>query len=83
MGDRAVVTLNLMKRRELHDIDVPLDINASELIQGLNSAFDLGLTVDDNTQCYVAVENPIVLMHGRKTLAEYGVMNGSIINIMG
>ena len=83
MSDRAVVTLNLIRRHELHDIDVPLDINASELLQGLNSAYGLGLVVDDNTQCFVAAENPIVLMHGRKTLAEYGIMNGSIINIVG
>jgi uncharacterized ubiquitin-like protein YukD len=83
MKDRAIVTLNLMRRHELHDIDVPLDINASELLEGLNVAYKLGLKIDDSSRCYIAVENPLVLIHGRKTLAEYGVMNGSIINIAG
>lgn len=80
-GDRAVVTLNLVRRRETHDIDVPLDINASELLEALNQAYGLGLDVSESARCYVKSENPIALMHGRKTLGEYGIMNGSIINI--
>lgn len=81
MGDRAVVTLNLVRRHELHDLDVPLDINASELLEALNVAYELGINIDDSAACYVKTENPIALLHGRKTLREYGIMNGSIINI--
>lgn len=81
MEKRAIVTLNLMRRRATYDIDVPLDINASDLLEGLNAAFNLGLDVSDSSNCYVKAENPTVLMHGRRTLGEYGIMNGSIINI--
>lgn len=81
MEKRAVVTLNLIRRRETYDIDIPLDINASELLEGLNAAFDLGVDVTDSANCYVKAENPIVLLHGRRTLGEYGIMNGSIINV--
>jgi uncharacterized ubiquitin-like protein YukD len=81
LDNRAVVTLNLAQRNEIHDLDIPLDINASELLEALNSAFGLGINVDDSAACFVKTENPIALLHGRKTLREYGLMNGSIINI--
>lgn len=80
-ADRAVVTLNLMRRGETRDIDVPLDINASELLEALDSAYGLGIDVSDSSEVFVKAENPIALLHGRKTLGEYGIMNGSIINI--
>lgn len=81
MENRAVVHLNLARRGESCDIDIPLDINASELLAGLNQAFNLGIDTEDSAQCYVKSENPIRLIHGRKTLAEYGVMTGSVINV--
>ena len=81
MGKRAVVRLYLAKRDEWHDIDVPLDINASELMEGLNEAFGLGYLPEAVADCYVKAENPTVLMHGRKTLGQYGIMDGSAINI--
>lgn len=83
MNDRAVVLLNIERTGEVHDIDIPLDINASELLEGLNQAFDLGINTEDNTRCYIKTENPIALLHGRKTLKEYGIFDGSIINITG
>ena len=81
MENRAVVILNLEERGETYDIDIPLDLTASELLEGLSTAFSLGIDVDDAVQCYVKVENPVAFMHGRKSLAEFGVMNGSIITI--
>lgn len=81
MANRAVLTLNFVKKGEQYDIDVPLDINASELLEGLNKAYNLGIDTEDTTKCYVKTENPIALLHGKKTLEQYGLMNGSIINI--
>lgn len=81
MEQRAVVHVNFVKRGMDVDLDVPLDINAGELLMGLNQAYGLGLDVDDSAQCYVKTENPIRLVHGRKTLAEYGIMTGSVINL--
>lgn len=81
MEARAVIQLNLVKRGETLDIDVPLEITAGELIQGLNEAYELGLNTEDVTRCYVKAENPIALMHGKKTLADYGIMSGSTINV--
>lgn len=81
MAKRAVIQLNLLKRGETYDVDIPLDINAGELLEALNEAYSLGLATDDASQCYVKTENPIALLHGRKTLEQYGIMNGSIVNI--
>lgn len=81
MAARAVVQLNLLTRGESLDVDVPLSITAGELLQGLNEAYDLGLDTDDASQCYLKAENPVVLMHGRRTLGEFGIMDGSIINV--
>lgn len=81
MQARAVVQVNLIKRGESFDVDVPLDITASELLAGLNEAYDLGINTDDAAQCYLKAENPIALLHGSKTLGDYGIMNDSIINV--
>lgn len=81
MATRAVVQLNLLARGESLDVDVPLTITAGELLQGLNEAYDLGLDTEDASQCYLKAENPVVLMHGRRTLGEFGIMDGSIINV--
>ena len=81
MSERAMVILNIIPWKKMYDIDIPLDINASELLEGLSSAYNLGIDTEDVTKCYIKCENPIVLMHGKKTLAEYGIRCGSIINI--
>lgn len=81
MEKRVVIRLNLAQRHEWHDVDIPLDLNASELLEGLNAAYKLGLSADAVADCYVKAENPVVLMHGKKTLGQYGIMDGSIINI--
>lgn len=81
MATRAVVQLNLLARGESLDVDVPLTITAGELLQGLNEACHLGLDTEDASQCYLKAENPVVLMHGRRTLGEFGIMDGSIINV--
>lgn len=81
MAQRATVIVNLVKRSQKFDLDIPLDITAGELLEGLNQAYGLGIDTDDPTNLYVKAENPVILLHGQKTLAQSGIMNGSIINI--
>lgn len=81
MTRRCVVHLNLVRQSRIIDIDVPLDINAKEFLEGISQAYSLDIDTEDASQCYVKSENPTRLMHGRKTLGEYGIMDGSIINI--
>ena len=75
--ERAVIyfTMRLKngKKREV-DLDVPLTITANELVVGLNSA--------DIKHCFLKAENPIALLRGNKTLADYKVMNGTRITFV-
>lgn len=79
MRDRIVVQFYRTDTKSTVDVEIPLDITASELILGLDQAFSLNINIEDAKDCYLASENPIAFLHGNKTLREYGLRNGSII----
>ncbi len=78
--DKAIVIFNNCSQNTSVDIEIPLDITAMELVVGLNVAYILGIDTTDIKSCYLRAENPIALLRGDKTLAQYGIHNGSIIN---
>lgn len=78
--DKAIIIFNNAKLNTTVDIEIPLNITATELVIGLNSAYDLGIDISDIKNCYLKAENPIALLRGNKTLAQFGIRNGSIIN---
>lgn len=78
--DVAIVVFNIVKRRYTVDLEVPLDITANELVVALNSAYELGIDTTDVKNCFLKAERPIALLRGNKTLGEYGIRNGSVIN---
>lgn len=80
MNNTAIVILNIHKRNMTVDMEIPLDISANELVMALNSVYDLGIDTSDIKNCYLKSENPIALLKGNKTLADFGIRNGSIIN---
>ena len=77
--EKAIIVFNNIKLNTSVDIEVPLDITATELVIGLNAAYDLGIDTSDIKNCYLKAENPIALLRGNKTLDQYGIRNGSII----
>lgn len=79
-NDTAIVIFNIKKRNFTVDLEVPLNISANELVMALNTAYDLGIDITDIKNCYLKAENPIALLKGNKTLAEFGLRNGSVIN---
>lgn len=79
--DKATVILRIFSRRFETDLELPLDISANELVTALNSSYDLGMDVSDVKNCYLKSENPIALLKGNKPLYEFGVHNGTIINV--
>lgn len=79
-GDTAIVILNITKRNFTADLEIPLNISANELVVALNAAYDLEIDTTDIKNCYLKAERPIVLLKGDKTLAEFGVRNGTVIN---
>lgn len=78
--ETAIIILNIVQRKFTVDIEVPLDISANDLVNGLNIAYKLGIDTSDIKNCYLKMENPIALLKGNKTLAEFGLRNGGIIN---
>lgn len=78
--ETAIVIFNIIKRNFTVDLEVPLDISANDLVNALNSAYELGIDTSDIKNCYLKAENPIALLKGNKTLAEFGLRNGSVIN---
>ena len=77
--DKVIIVFNNGKLNTTVDIEVPLDITATELVVGLNTAYDLGIDTSNIKNCYLKAENPIALLRGNKTLAQYGIRNGSVI----
>ena len=55
-------------------------ITANEVVNALSSAYSLDIDSSDIKNCYLKAENPIALLKGNKTLAEFGIRNGSVIN---
>lgn len=78
--DTATIIFHIQKRNLSVDLEVPLDITANDLFFALNTAYDLKVDSSDITNCYLKAESPIVLLKGNKTLAEFGIRNGSVIN---
>lgn len=78
--DVAIVVFNIINRQLSVDLEIPLNITANELVIALNTAYELGIDTGDIKNCYLKSENPIALLKGNKTLSEFGLRNGSVIN---
>ncbi len=78
--ETAIVVFRIAKRKFSADLEIPLSITANELVVALNTAYALGIDTSDIKNCYLKAENPIALLKGNKTLAEFGLRNGSVIN---
>lgn len=79
-NESAIIILNIVQRKVTVDLEIPIDISANDLVNGLNIAFELGIDTSDIKNSYLKAENPIALLKGNKTLAEFGIRNGSVIN---
>ncbi len=78
--ETAIIIFNILNRGFSVDLEVPLDISGNDLTIALNQAYQLGIDTADVKNCYLKAENPIALLRGNKTLKEYGIRNGSVIN---
>ena len=80
MDNKAIVIFKMYKRNIEVDLEIPLDITANDLVNALNTAYELGIDTNDVKNCYLKIENPIALLKGNRLLSEYGVRNGTVIN---
>ena len=61
------------------DVAIIIFITANELVNALNKAYDLQIDTSDIKNCYLKAVDPIALLRGNKTLAEFGVRNNTVI----
>lgn len=80
MENKAIVIFRMYKRNVEVDLEIPLDITANELVNALNTAYELGIDTTNVKNCYLKAERPIALLKGNRLLSEYGVRNGTVIN---
>lgn len=77
--EMVTVVFHMTKRNLVKDIEIPLYITANELVTALNEAYDLKIDTSNIRNCYLKAEKPVALLKGNKTLAEFGVRNGTVI----
>ncbi len=77
--ETVTAVFHMTKRKVIKDIEFPLYITANDLIVALNAAYDLKIDISNVKKCYLKAEKPIALLKGNKTLAEFGIRNGTII----
>lgn len=82
MEEKVIVEFKNYVDKSKEELEIPLDISAQELTMALNSAFSLGINLENIFDCYLVAENPIAFLRGNKTLREFGIRNGSQIIYM-
>ncbi|MBR6569393.1 MAG: hypothetical protein IKK75_02965 [Clostridia bacterium] len=74
-----VITFIDEEKKQSHDLEVPDEITADELVSALQTAYHLRSRLLDSSSQYMRMEFPIGLIKGKNTLKELGMRNGSII----
>jgi uncharacterized ubiquitin-like protein YukD len=80
-----VITLVVWNRKtgKTEDVEVPANITANDLVTALNNAYQLGIHTENIQECYLKADNPTVLLRGNRTLADFGLYDGSVVYING
>ena len=81
MLEKIVIVFRQIKNRMVFDseLEIPTNMTANDLIVALNQLIDLGMNINKIQSCYLKAENPIALLKGDKTIADIGLINGSIV----
>lgn len=80
--NKVIVILYIHRLNKKIDIEIPLDITANDLVLALNKAYNLNINTENIMDVFLRTENPIALLRGNRTLEEYKIRYGSIINVV-
>ena len=78
MRDLAVCTVYSGRNAKPIDLEIPLGISADELICALYAVFEKS---GERYGRFARCEYPPALLHGSRSLSEYGVRNGTVIRL--
>jgi len=79
MKDRIVIVIIDRKLGLYDDLEVPVDLTANDLIMALQNMYSIEKKMDTPFDYYLKSNFPKALLKGEKTLAEYGLHDGSEI----
>lgn len=79
MKETAIIVFEYTKLNKSFDIEVPLSITANELIYGLNKGLNLGIDLNNVSECYLCTEEPRTLLRGDNILSKFGIRDGTKI----
>ena len=80
LSSHAIITVRLMHLNKSYDLEVPLDISAGELCSALFEMY-MPEKKEGVAQHYLRAERPIALLRGERSLRDYGIRDGTLINI--
>lgn len=73
MEEVITVVLYFHRLKKQVDLQVPINISATEFVIGVNEAYNLGIDINDLSKCYLRSENPIALLKGERTLKDFNL----------
>ena len=76
MKHTAVIIMHIPDSRLTEDLEIPLHITASELIEALSQIYSLTLD-GEVTDYYLKTDRPKRLVRGARTLEEFGLRDGT------
>lgn len=80
--NKAIIILKIKDIDEEFELEIPTDITVKELCKAISTGFNLD---EENTKIsnyYIRTFNPLAFIKGRDKLKDYGVRNGTIIEII-
>lgn len=80
--DKAIITLKIQNTNEEYELEIPINITVKELCNALNRALRLEERNIDISNYYIKTFNPLSFIKGRDVLKDYGIRNGTIIELI-
>jgi len=80
--DKAIITLKIQNTNEEYELEIPTNITVKELCNGLNVGLRLEERNIDISNYYIKTFNPLSFIKGRDVLKDYGIRNGTIIELV-
>jgi len=80
--DKAIITLKIQNTNEEYELEIPTNITVKELCNALNVGLRLEERNIDISNYYIKTFNPLSFIKGRDVLKDYGIRNGTIIELV-
>lgn len=80
--EKAIVTLKIQNTDEEYELEIPIDITVKELCNALNIGLKLRERNINISNYYIKTFNPLSFIKGRDILKDYGIRNGTIIELV-